>query len=306
MRKILVTLCVLALTGMAVQAQIKTPAPSPVAKYSTTVGLTDIEIEYSRPGVKDRTIFAADGLVPFGQMWRTGANASTKISFSDDVMVEGQKLAAGKYALYTVPGADKWDVIFYKDLSQWGVPQEYKQDQEALRVTVKPQKMNHLVETLLINIGNVRNNSAELELIWENTLVEVKLEMEVDKPVMSSIERTLAGPTSRDYYQAATYYHESGKDLNQALEYIQKANKMDPRFWQLRREALILADMKKYPEAIATAEKSKAMAQSEGNMDYVRMNEKSIAEWKGMVGGGSKSMAPGSKDEKPKAGNDKS
>jgi hypothetical protein len=280
MKNLLLTFSFLFAVVLSVQAQIKTPAPSPVSKVTQSVGMGEIEIEYSRPSMKGRTIFAEDGLVPFGQMWRTGANASTKVSFSEDVMVEGKELKAGKYALYTVPGADKWDIIFYKDLSFWGVPSEYKNEDEALRVSVAPKKMGMTVETFLINIGHMRNDKAQLELIWENTLVEVNIGFNTDKQVMASIEQVMAGPSARDYYIAARYYHDAGKDLNEALTMIQKANEMDPKFWQLRLEALILADLKNYDEAIGAAMKSKAMAMEEGNQDYVNMNEKSIKEWK--------------------------
>ncbi|MCB0642048.1 MAG: DUF2911 domain-containing protein, partial [Phaeodactylibacter sp.] len=145
MKKVLATLvtvvCFVALT----YAQIKSPQPSPSAELEQEVGLTNIEVNYSRPGARDRTIFAADGLVPFGQLWRTGANASTKISFDKDVMVEGKELKAGEYALYTIPNQNEWAVIFYKDLSHWGAPQEYKEADEALKVMVKPVMLNRHV-----------------------------------------------------------------------------------------------------------------------------------------------------------------
>lgn len=280
MKKVLTTLFTLAIVVTTMQAQIKSPAPSPMSKVEQMVGLTTVEIEYSRPGVKDRTIFGADGLVPFGQMWRTGANASTKISFDKDVMVEGKELKAGTYALYTIPGEKEWAVIFYKDLSNWGTPEEYKQEDEALKVMVASKMLDRKVENFTIAVDDLRNDGGTLQLMWEKTLVPISLTVHTDKEVMASIESTLNGPSARDYYLSGRYYHESGKDLSKAYDYLHKANEMDPRFWQLRAESLVLADMKKYEEAIAVAEKSKEMAQKEGNMDYVRMNEQSIAMWK--------------------------
>ena len=150
-------------------------------------------------------------------------------------------------------------------------------------LTVKPVKAGMTIETFTIVIGNLRNNGATMQLAWENTVVPVKIEMDTDAAVFANIDRAMGGPSARDYYTAATYYHDSGKDLEQALEWCQKANEMSPRFWQVRREALIMADMERYEDAIANATKSKEMAQEAENMDYVRMNEKSIKEWTAML-----------------------
>lgn len=279
MKKQLWTLFFAVLAFAGVQAQVKTPQPSPLSTVKQTVGLTDVEIEYSRPSARGRVVFGADGVVPFGEMWRTGANASTKISFSDDVKVEGKELKAGKYAIYTIPNAAEWTVIFYKDLTHWGVPEEYKAEDEALRVMVKPQMMGMSVETFLINMGSLRNNAAQLEFIWDKTLVEVNIEFNTDAKVTKSIESALAGPAARDYYLAARYYYEEKKDLNQALAWSQKANELAPRYWQLYLEAQIFGGLERYSEAIAVAERSKAMAEKENDPNYVRNNEKLIEEY---------------------------
>ncbi len=280
----LIALTVMALWAGAVQAQIHTPAPSPSCKLQQTVGLTEVTVEYSRPGVKGRTIFAEDGLVPFGKMWRTGANRNTVITFSDDVKVEGNELKAGSYALYTIPGADAWTIIFYSDTNNWGLPEEWDAGKEAARFVVRPVE-HCFTETFTINIDKLRNESAEIQLLWERTKVPMKLEVDVDSKVMADIERVMGGPTRSDYYAAARYYYETDRDLDQALEWVRKANELDPRYWQYRLEAQILAKMRRYDEAIEAAKKSLELAKAAGNEDYVRMNQKDIEEWSKMAGG---------------------
>ncbi len=268
-----------AFATLALTAQIKTPAPSPMCKITQTVGLTEVNLEFSRPSVKGRTIFG--DLVPFGTMWRTGANASSKISFSDDVSIDGHALKAGQYAIYTIPGKEEWEIIFYSDVSHWGVPDEWKTDNEAARFKAKAYTMPVTVESMTFMIDNLENDKAQLSLIWDKTIVPMTLTVPTDDLVMKTVNRTMNGPVAGDYYSAGRYYFDSGKDKAKALEYVQKANSMDPKFWTLRMESLILADMGKKKEAIAAAKKSLAMATEAGNKDYVRMNEKSIAEWSG-------------------------
>ncbi len=258
--------------------QIRTPAPSPSASLKQTVGLTDISVEYSRPSVKGRTIFSADGLVPFGKIWRTGANSAVKITFSDDVTVEGKALEAGSYAILTRPGATSWDINFYPyESSGWG---SYVEKDPAASVTVHSHQMTEKVESFLIVFDELSSDGGTLGFLWENTYVPVKIGVEVDSRVMADIEKTMAGPSAGDYFAAASYMHDSGKDLNKALMYVQKATHTDnPRFWQVRREALILADLGRKSEAVQVAKRSLELAQKAGNDDYVRMNEKSIKEW---------------------------
>lgn len=274
--KKLLTLGLLLTCGWAM-AQIKTPAPSPVSKLTQTVGLTEVTIEYSRPSVKGRTIFG--DLVPYGTMWRTGANASTKVTFSENVTVEGKELKAGTYALYMMPGEMEWDVVFYKNTSFWGVPKEWNAADEALRLKIKPRKLQDLVETLTIDLANLTNDGAMLQLYWEKTLVPLQIGVNTDATVMKNIDRVLNGPTPADLFAAGRYMYESGKDKNVALEYVKLANQKEPKFWTVRTQALILADLGQYKEAIATATWSKDLATQAENDDYVRMNEKSIAEW---------------------------
>lgn len=281
MKKLVINYLVLsflALMSQPLAAQISTPAPSPGSKLMQTVGLTDVTIEYSRPSVKERKIFAADGLVPFGEVWRTGANLATKISFSDNVKVGEQDLKAGDYAILSKPAAASWQVMFYPyESSNFG---DYVEKEPVATVEAKTMKTGHKVENFTITIDKITTDGADLIFAWDNTAAIVPLGVEVDKRVMANIERVLAGPSPNDYFAAASYYHQTGKDLNKALEWVKKANDTDqPRFWQVRLEALILADLNRKKEAIETAKKSMELAEKAGNADYVRMNKKSIEEW---------------------------
>lgn len=278
MKKLFALLIALTTLSIFADAQIRTPQPSPTASFKQSVGLTEITLDYSRPSMKDRTIFAKDGVVPFDQVWRLGANSATKFTFGDDVKLGGQEVKKGSWAVLAVPSTDQWKIMLYPyDSGNWS---SYTEKTPSVTLSVKPMAAGAKVETFTINIDNVRNTSATIDILWENTKVSIPLEVEVDKRVMAAIDETLAGPTADDYYAAATYYHEAGKDLNQALTWIQKATSGDePRFWQVRREALILADLGRYDEAVKAAEKSKMLAEQAKNDDYVRMNTKSIEEW---------------------------
>lgn len=260
-------------------AQIRTPSASPGAKMETTVGLTDVALEYSRPSMKGRKIFAESGLVPFGEIWRTGANQATKVSFGDAVMIDGNKVDAGSYAVLTKPTASEWTIMFFP--YEGGSWNSYVEKDPAVTVMAKPMKLNHSVETFSMGIDNVEMNAAHLTMAWEDTKVAVPFTVEVQDKVMANIERVMAGPSANDYYQAATFIHDAGVDNKKALEYIQKANTMmeNPRYWMVRREAVILADLGMKTEAVDKAKKSMMLAKEAGNMDYVRMNEKSIKEW---------------------------
>lgn len=263
------------------QAQIKTPAASPSAKMMQTVGLTDVTVEYSRPSMKGRTIFGADALVPYGKKWRLGANAATKISFSDDVTINDVAVKKGDYAVIAIPNATSWAVEFHPhDGGSWT---PYREKTPAATVTAEVSSLPFAVETFLVIMDNVTSNSADLEFIWGKTVATLKLATAVDKKVMASIEKVLAGPTSGDYYNAGSYFFDSGKtgaDLEKALTWVQKATSgANPRFWQVRKESQILAKLGKHKEAIAAAKKSLALATEAGNADYIKMNTDAIAKW---------------------------
>jgi hypothetical protein len=268
------------LATQSASAQIKTPAPSPVAKLNQEFGLVKVDIEYSRPSSRGRKVFG--DLVLFGEMWRTGANASTKVTFSDEVSVGGVKLPAKQYALYTIPNATEWTIIFYKDTKFWGVPgKDFKEEDVAARFNVPVSSFKEPVESFTIDLNNLRNNSADLILTWENTKVIVPIKVDTDTRVLADIKSQIEGPSASTYYQAGRYYFEEKKDMNQALEWVTKSlEKGGDKFWILQMKAKILAELGRYKDAIETAEKSSELARTESNTDYPRANEKLIAEWK--------------------------
>ena len=269
----------------ATQAQgIKMPAPSPAQKVEQAVGLGTISVDYSRPAVKGRTIFG--DLVPYGKIWRTGANASTKIKFSDDVTIQGNKIPAGEYALYTIPNKDEWTIIIHKNTKHWGDGgPEYKQEEDLLRFKVKPQQNPRKVESFTINFTNLKADAADVEILWDKTIVPFTVKTDVDTRVMAQIDEQVVKNANANpglYAAAANYYYETNRDLKQAHEWMKKANEKDPKFWNLHAQAKIEAKMKNYKQAIQTAEKSMELAKAANNADYVSLNEKAIAEWKKM------------------------
>jgi len=281
MMKKLLSIAIIFCITLSVNAQIDAPQPSPFGKIEQKVGLTDVTIEYSRPGMKGRTIFG--DLVPYGEVWRTGANANTKITFSDDVMINGKELKKGSYAIYSIPAEDNWEVMFYTTTDNWGVPQNWDDSKVALKATAETMEMPMNMETFTIVIDELKSDSAALNFIWENTVAMLKLEVPTEKKAMASIEKVMNGPTANDYFAAGTFYHEAGKDLDKAYQWVSKATEMagEQAFWMLRRKSLIEAEMGKKQEAIATAKKSMASAEKANNADYVKMNKESIAEWGG-------------------------
>ncbi len=257
--------------------QIKTPSASQMAKLSTTVGLTDISVEYSRPSKSGRKIYG--DLVPFDAMWRTGANKNSMVTFSDDVMIGGSEVKKGTYAIFTKPGASSWEVYFYTDTENWGVPEKWDNAKVAAKVMVTPVAVPN-VETFTIEVANVTYNDCYLEINWENTSIPVKIDVPTVKKVTSNITSIMSGPSANDFASAARYYRESKIDLSQALVWMKKAVEMgNDKFWHLRQLSLIEADLGNYKDAIATAQKSLEKAKEAGNNDYVKMNTDSIAAW---------------------------
>jgi hypothetical protein len=246
-RNVFTVLFALCLGGM-LQAQINTAAPSPTAEFKQRVGLTDITINYSRPGVKDRVIFANDGLVPFGQIWRTGANAATTIEFSEDVVFGGKDVAKGKYAMYTIPGAEAWSVMLYSDLSLGGNVSAYDEEKEVVRVSAKPEEMSFSLETFTIDIGHVRDNSAMLGFVWEKTYVPVEIKVHTDAQVKAQIDEFVSNPMGQiasNYLNAGWYYYNKGENLDVAAGYMKKgvehSNSPFKFFWMNRAAEVIAA-----------------------------------------------------------------
>lgn len=278
MKKIIFVLAMI-IANYVTEAQVKTPQPSPKSTLTQVVGLTNVEISYSRPSAKGRDVF--NNLVPYGKLWRTGANENTTISFSDDVVIDGKTLPKGKYALFTTPKADNWEIIFYTALDNWGNPETWDETKVALKTNVKSEHIDRFVESFTIGINNLDNNFAHLELSWEKTIVAIKFEVPTAKMAMASIDKVLAGPGSGDYFSSAQYLLQSNGDLTKALTYVNKALEMnkDKPFWYNRLKSLIQAKQGDKKGAIETAKISLASAEAAKNQDYVKMNKDSIAEW---------------------------
>lgn len=278
MRKFVVAIAIMfALTGA--EAQVKVPQPSPKSVLEQVVGLTNVTVDYSRPSAKGRTIFG--DLVPFGKLWRTGANANTTVSFSEDVVIDGKTLKKGKYSLYTTPKADNWEVMFYTDTDNWGNPEQWSDAKVALKTVVKSEALNRNVETLTIGVNNLDNDSASLEIAWEKTVVAVKFIVPTKKAALESIKAALSGPKASDYFASAQYFYQNGDDLKTALEYVNKALELNAEkpFYYNRLKSLIQAKLGDKKGAIETAKISLVASEAAKNNDYVKMNKDSISEW---------------------------
>jgi tetratricopeptide (TPR) repeat protein len=249
---------------------LKTPAPSPTQTIKQDFGISSVELIYSRPAMKGRKVFG--DLVPWGKVWRTGANNATRIKFADDVIFGGQSLKAGEYALFTIPNQGEWDIIINKGSENWGTV--YKQEDDVIRVKAKSSKLDDAVESFTMQIANVKPSTAELQIMWDKTSVSIPFSTDVESKVMAQINNVM-NKDNRPYFQSAMYYMDNGKDLNQALAWFDKAVELQPKaFWIHHQRANALAKLGKKDEAKASAEKSMALAKEQKNDDYVRLNEK--------------------------------
>ena len=242
----------------AAEKEWEFPSASQHGTITQRVGLTDISVDYSRPDKRGREIFG--GLVPYGKVWRTGANSPTTIKFSDAVKIEGKDLAAGEYAFYTMPGENEWTIIFSKNLKLWGA-YGYKPDADALRVTVKPMTLPDEVETFTIGFGNLKDDGATLHLDWDKTRVPIQLTTNTVEKVNSEITEAMKNPAELKpgfYYQAASFYYDHDKDLSQAEQWIDKAIELqkEPRYFMYYKKAQIEAKLGHKDKAKAAAEKS--------------------------------------------------
>ena len=263
-------------------SQINTPRVSPASEVEQMVGLTEIEIEYSRPSMRGREVFG--NLVPFGKVWRTGADNSTKISFDTDVIISGKTIQSGTYSIFSIPNKKSWEIIFYSDVELWGVPRDWSENKIVFSsmFDVKKLKKSNTVETFTISFNDLTNNDVIMSISWENTSVDIKIEV----PTRSMVEKDISNvlndnPKASDYYAAAVFYRQENVNLSQALLWMNKAIEMfeNPRFYHYRQQSLLMAANNKFSEAIDAANKSLDDAIKSDNQGYVKMNRESIAEW---------------------------
>ena len=260
-------------------SQINTPRFSPATEIKQMVGLTEIEIEYSRPSVRGREVFG--NLVPYDKIWRTGADNSTKISFTTDVIIDNNTVKAGTYSIFSIPRQNEWMVMLYSDVELWGVPRNWSDDKIVFSSTYKVNKINP-VETFTISFNDLTNNDVNMSISWENSSVDIK----IDVPTRSMVENDISNvlndnPKASDYYAAAVFYRQENINLSQALSWMNIAIQMfeNPRFYHYRQQSLLMAADNKFSEAIDAANKSLDDAIKSDNQGYVKMNRESIAEW---------------------------
>ncbi|WP_462251780.1 DUF2911 domain-containing protein [Ferruginibacter sp.] len=268
MKKIaLLVIAAVALTFANAQ-QLTTPQPSPTQVVKQNFGVGFIELNYSRPAKKDRKIMG--DLVPFGKVWRTGANAATTLTFSEDVTIGGKEVKAGKYGLLSIPDAGKWTIIISKDVTV-NQPSAYKQENDVVRVEAKTVTTPFTVENFTIGFSDITGSSCNVELMWENTYLNFPVTTGTDKKVMGQIDN-LMNKDNKPYFNAASYYYDNGKDLNQALAWVNKALETNKEaFWMYLLKARILKKTGDKAGSKAAATMTKDLATAAKNDDYVKM-----------------------------------
>jgi len=273
MKRIFLVLMI-ACAVMSVSAQLRTPQPSPTQTVKQNFGLSTIELSYSRPGMKGRKIFG--DLVPFGNVWRTGANQATTLTFGEEVTIGGKKIPAGKYGLLSIPNKNNWTMIITSQLNVTS-PDAYKKDSDIVRIDVKPTALKEPAETFTIQFANVQPASCDLKVMWDNTGVSLPITTDIDSKVMAQINQAMSSEKP-PYFEAASYYFDNGKDLNKAKEWAQKAVDANPKaFWMAHLLAKVQAKSGDKVNAMASAKKSIELAKEAKNSDYVALNEKLLA-----------------------------
>ena len=272
MRKILFLLAIGACIALNLDAQaLRTPPASTPTNIKQDFALSSVELSYSRPSMKGRKIFG--DLVPYGKVWRTGANNATTITFGEEVTIGGKKIKAGKYGLLTIPEQGSWTVIISNQTDVTS-PADYKQDQDVVRVKAETQQLPFPIETFMMFFNDITASSMNLGILWENTIVALPITVDVDSKVTAQIKQLVEGDP-RPYFGAAMYYLDNNKDLNKAVAWFDKAIEQNPKaFWVYHQRANALAKLGKKTDAIASAKKSIELAKEAKNDDYVALNEK--------------------------------
>ena len=277
MKKWIMLLCTGAMLNSAV-AQLQRPMASPQAKVEQKVGLTDLKVEYYRPSKNDRVVFG--DVVPYNELWRTGANENTKFTCGDAVVFGKDTLKAGTYAIFVKPAQTNWEVIFYTDITNWGTPDEWDEKKVALRTTAIVTPLNDVVETFTIGFDRLTTKTADLIFSWDKTRATLSFAVPTSEKMNANIDKVMAGPSAGDYYAAAEFYYKEKKDLKKALEWVNKAVEVkQDAYWMLRLKSLIQAELGDFKGAVETARLSLAAAEKAENKAYIEMNKASIEEW---------------------------
>jgi len=263
-------------------SQVKTPQASPKSKLTQNVGLTEITIEYSRPSIKGRKIMG--DLVSYGEIWRTGANNISTISFNDEVSINNKLILKGKYSILAKPNKKSWDIYFLKynkDQSVLNIIKNWDDQIIISELNIPLISTDNKIETFTIDINDISNNGANINLAWENTLIKIPIDVLSKQKVLESIRETLIkNPSAYDLYNSASYYLQEGEDLNWARKWINRAVEIDStKYWMFRLKAVIYNKLNLNKEAIIAAKKGLELAKKAGNNDHIRMNLKSIKDW---------------------------
>lgn len=272
MKKIVTTVFTMAaFFTCSIHAQVKMPASSPTQTIKQDFAMGNMEIVYSRPSAKGRKVFG--DLVPMRKLWRTGANQATKITFSDAVELGGKKVEAGSYVLYSIPSEESWEIILNKGLNNWGIS-GYKETEDVVRFKVTPVKTKSMVETFTIQIANVKPESCDIQILWEQTTVSIPVTANIKDNLKAQIEDALKNAEKKPYWEAAQFYNEYDKNLPKALENVTKAIDAYPKgYWMIVYKAKIQREMGDIAGALESSKKSMELAKEDGNDDYVKINK---------------------------------
>lgn len=279
-QKLSILLLSICLLTTVANAQIQTPQASPGATISQTVGLGKVTIEYSRPALKGRKMFGVQ--VPYGKVWRTGANKITNVILSEEMMVNGQKVAAGTYGLFTIPTATDWTIILNKDANLWGA-YDYNEANDVVRFTVKSQKLANAQEYFTIEFTDFSPSETNVAISWENALVKFSINNDPDARIMAEIQKKMAVSeiSIGTYSAAANYYYDTNRDLNKAYEWATKVVENDQKFWTYYLRGKIAAKIGKCDVAVSDATKGLALAKEAGDDSYILNHQKVLKECKG-------------------------
>ncbi|NAS11885.1 DUF2911 domain-containing protein [Poritiphilus flavus] len=264
--------------------QIEHPKASPFSRIEQQIGLSKITVEYSRPAVRGREIFG--DLVPYGRIWRVGANASTKFTTDTDLTIGGSRLPAGTYALYAFPEEQSWQIVFHTNTGHWGDGRKaYNPKEDAFRIRLTPEKISDKQENFLITFDEIDHNSMKMLWLWDRTRITIPISVDTHAAMQREISRKITDkPTAQTYYEAGRYLQEQGKDFELALDYLNKALEQGGDTYYFHRvKSLVEAALGDFPSAIVSAQKSLELASAEGKDEFVRMNQKNIDDWKSVL-----------------------
>ncbi len=256
-------------------AQVKLPAASSTQVITQDFGLGTIELSYSRPNARERKIFG--DLVPLDKLWRTGANAATKIKFTDPVEIGGRRIDTGTYVLYTIPGVDKWEIILNKGVTNWGT-EGYKESEDVVHLKAEPMKLRNRHETFTMQFADIKPESCSLQIMWDKTIVAFQISSNVKERLRTQIEKAMQ-TEKKPYWQAAQFYNEYDINRPKALDYVSKAIAENPKgYWMYLYKANIQKGMGDYTAAKESAKKTLELSREAKNEDYVKMSEALLKE----------------------------